>query len=460
MTEFRPKDINLFLGIGKLYKQVKKVAGVKESKKPKDKKNIILFVGALYGHMIDAVREFEKAHDERFRIAVIYDTKEGLDTITARHQDRIDIMIDCDTYSPAAIQQALIPYQHELVAATCRPEKFVPMLQRIIPNIPYVKTPTVESMEWSTDKILMRKRLATFDPSINPKFAVIKDQTKKSIKSAIEKVGFPLIVKPSGLAASRLVSICYHEEELKSVLKKVFKSMDGVVKENGGTYEQRVLLEQYMEGQTYSMDAYVSQYGRIFFTPMCYIRTGRDIGFDDFFGYSQITPTQLKKESIDEAQVIAAKAIYGMSLRSTTVHVELLRLEEGWKIIEMGPRMGGFRHMMYEHSFHMNHVMNDILIRRGKKPIIPKKLQGYTVAMKFFAKEEGKLKAINGIKKVQDLASFKRIYINKRVGDTCLYAKHGGSSVFNIILFNKDRSALLADMRRLETTINIQTTKK
>ncbi len=77
--------------------------------------------------------------------------------------------------------------------------------------------------------------------------------------------------------------------------------------------------------------------------------------------------------------------------------------------------------------------------------------------MKFFAKKEGKLIKLTGIKKAQELKSFKRIYISKKVGDSCTYAKHGGVSVFNIILFNKDRSLLLADIRRLEKMIHIET---
>ena len=79
--------------------------------------------------------------------------------------------------------------------------------------------------------------------------------------------------------------------------------------------------------------------------------------------------------------------------------------------------------------------------------------------MKFFAKDEGFLDKLTGIKKIQELKSFKKIYINKSIGDTCQYAKNGGSSVFDLIMFNKDRSNLLADIRRVEQTIKIETSK-
>jgi len=146
-----------------------------------------------------------------------------------------------------------------------------------------------------------------------------------------------------------------------------------------------------------------------------------------------------------------------LALRSTTAHVELMKTENGWKIIELGARIGGFRHMMYDFSYGINHTVNDILIRIPEKPIISKKIKGYTAAMKFFAKKEGKLIKLAGLKRAQELESFKKLYLNKKLGDVCAFAKNGGGSVFNIILFNAERSKLLADIRRLEQMIEITT---
>ena len=456
MTHIKPKDINLF--IGRIYDQVKSTA-IKTTKKSPSKKtsekNIILFVGAVYGHMIDAIKKHERETKTKFSIGLIHDSKTKLDKYTQTHFEKLDLIISCDLKSDNALQKALDPYQKEILVATCRPEKFIPALSKIIPHVPYTHAPSVQSLVWTTDKFSMRERLQNHAPAINPKYTIISDDSKQSVKQVMDKVGFPLIVKPSGLAASRLVSICYHKEELEEVLKKIFKKLSSVHKETGGTWKSEVLLEKFMEGNMYSMDVYVNPTGKVYFCPIVYVKTGRSIGFDDFFGYQQMTPAKLQRESIEAAEAAATVAIRAMGLRSSTVHVEFIRMEKGWKIIEMGPRAGGFRHMMYEYSHNINHTMNDILVRTGKKPIIPKKQQGWSVAMKFFAKTEGKMKALNGIKKIQELKSFKVIYVHKKVGDMCKYAKHGGSSVFDIIMFHKERSELLADIRRLEKMIEI-----
>jgi len=112
---------------------------------------------------------------------------------------------------------------------------------------------------------------------------------------------------------------------------------------------------------------------------------------------------------------------------------------------------------MYQLSYGINHALNDILIRLPQKPIIPKKVKGHTAVFLFYAKQEGKLKAIKGIKKIQGLESFHEIKINRKVGEMCKFAKNGGKFVCNVVLFNEDRSKLLADIRRMEKMLKILT---
>ena len=439
--------------VGKLYDHMIKV--VKPGEESAEK-NIILYVGKIFPHMYDALKTFQKKEDKKYRIGLIHDSKTKLDEFTAKVVEKLDVVLPCDFSSDAAIQEALAPLQDEILVLTTRSEDQIPAFTRVIPYVPFVNAPTETSLDWATDKIMMRKHLSSYNKKITPGYIVVKDADKKSVKAIEEALTFPVIVKPAGLAASRLVGICYHKEELSDFLKKVFKEIDEVYQKDGGKGTPKVLVEEFMEGQQYSIDVYVTADGRMYFCPLVSVKTGKAIGFDDFFGYLQMTPTLLNPDSIAAAEDVAEQSIRALALRSTTVHIELLKTEQGWKVIELGPRIGGFRHMFYEAAFDFNHTANDVLVRLPKKPHIKKKEKGYAAAMKFFAKEEGKLVKLGGIKKIQELKSLKKLYINKKVGDSCKFAKHGGSSVFNIILVNKDRSELLADIRRLEQTVDIQ----
>jgi biotin carboxylase len=424
-------------------------------------KNIVLFVGTIPQYVIDNIREFEQINNRKFRIALLYNKKDKeLKEKEKEFEETYNIVIPCEFDVDDKITEALYPYKDELLAITSRQEKLIPHLKKVIPHVPYLRTPTAKSLDWSTQKILMRRRFRAYDKKITPDFILTQDAKKTTRKIIEDKLGFPVIVKPAGLAQSILVGICFHNEELETFLKKTFRRMRRVYKETKGRGEPEILVEQFLDGELYSIDAYVTSRGKITFCPMVAVKTGRTIGFDDFFGYQQITPTLLNKESIEEAECIAKKGVHALGLRSTTAHVELLKTEKGWKVVEIGPRIGGFRDDMYKKSFGINHTINDILVRIPEKVIVPKKILGHSAALKFFAKQEGVLTKLTGIKKAQELKSFYKIIIHKKLGERCMFAKNGGISVFNIILFNKDRSKLLADIRRLEQTIKIETKQK
>jgi len=418
-----------------------------------DNKDTILFINDAPATAIDAVRKYSKSIKKPLKVAVIRDIKQ-----TKREKsDSVDYLMTCDFAKPSKIVQTLKEISPRLMAVTCRSDKNVEDFASLIPYLPYLRMPSSESVKWSVDKIAMRQHFQNFDFKITPRFTVVHDVSKASIKKIKEKVGFPLMIKPAGLGASLLVSICYHEEELEQDLKKIFRKINGLYKHDGRKEEPKILLEEFMEGEMFSVDAYVSSRGTVTFCPFCQVKTGKMIGFDDFFGYEQMTPTTLKKTELDQAEIVAKKAIHAMCLRSTSAHVELIKTRDGFKVIELGPRIGGFRHQLYELAFGINHSLNDILTRIPGKLTMSKKTKGYSVAMKFFARREGKLKKVAGIKRIKELKSYISIKQNKKVGEKCTFAKNGGRSVANLIMFNPSRSELLADIRRVEKLLQIVT---
>ncbi len=420
-------------------------------------KNIILVIGpapiALRNWIIDRKA---KGDDRRyFNLQSNAQKKEILD----KCREVFDQVLQCKFSDPDSIRKVIKPFEKDLLAATSRSEAKMWYFANTIPHIPYLKTPTAQSLKWSVDKISMRKRFKTYDQSITPKFKVLKEYGRNTITEIEKNIGYPCVVKPSGLAASLLVTVCYHQEELEKSLGKVFKKvniLNRVYKEFQSKDTPTVLVEEYMEGDMYSIDGVVSARGKQYFYPPVFVKTGDKIGFDDFFGYLQMTPTKLKKNSVDDMEEVAGKAIKALGLRSTAFHAELLRTEEGWKMIEIGPRVGGFRSELYMQSFGLDAAANDIAIRIPEKPVISKKAKGYSAAMKIFAKKEGRIKSVKGVKKVQSLNSIVSMKQNRKKGDMAKFAKNGGKSAFNLILFNESRADLLADIRRIEKTLIIE----
>ena len=403
----------------------------------------------------ESIRRYEKTIGQKFRIMIIWDSCAVVQK-TKENFPKVDLFLKIDFSKPGAIAEALAPYQSEFRAITCRDESYLSRFIQIIPHVPYLRTPSTESLIWSTDKLEMRRRFALLAKKFTPKYAVVRENTHTERKRVIEKIKFPMILKPTNLAQSLLVSICYHEEDLKRALTQSFKKIKKIYAENGRIEEPKMMVEEFMEGDMYSVDAYVNSRGKVYFCPMVRVITGKNIGHDDFFNYMHLSPTALKKRSIERAHEAAESGIHALGLRNTTAHVELMKVDDEWKLIEIGARIGGFRDKLHRLSCDIDHSLNDILIRFPKKPIIPKKCKGFAATLKWYPKKEGKIIKLKGIKKAQELQSVVSVHMIKKVGDVCKFAKNGGKAVFTITLFNSERSKLLADIRRVEQLVDVQ----
>jgi len=402
--------------------------------------------------MIAEIRSYAKKYDKDYRIMVIRDSRVRKPSVLPD----VDISVECDFSKPWRIAETLLPYQDELLVMTCRFEHSIARFAALIPHVPYLRTPTTESLVWATDKYEMRKRLRLFDEKDTPKFTWAKENTKAERKRVMNKVGFPMMVKPTNLAGSLFVTICYHEEDLEKALRTLLRKLKTAYHNDGRLEEPKVIAEEYMDGDLYSVDSYVDSRGNVYHCPLVRQKTAKDLGRDDFYNYLQITPADLKQSSSDKAFVVAEKAVHALGLRSVTAHTELMRVDDEWKIIEVAPRAGGFRDILYKLSCDIDHGMNDIAIRIPRKPVIPKKCKGFSAYIKYFAPKEGLIIETKGIKKIEDLESFHSITNLKKVGDRSIFAKNGGRAIFTTVLYNEDRSKLLADIRRIEQMVKIK----
>lgn len=418
----------------------------------KKTKNIIVFVATALEKYVEDINLYAHANSKTYRIMLLRDSK--LPRLEAKNM--FDIVLECDFSKPHKIAEVLLPYQEELLAITCRTEQNIARFAQVIPHVPYLRTPTTESLKWATDKYEMRRRLKLFDPKNTPKFTWVKENTKEEYARVAQKVGFPMIVKPASLAGSLFVTICFHEEELEKTLKTLFRKLHKAYENDSRTEVPKIIAEEYMEGDLYSIDSYVNTRGEVYHCPLVRQKTARELGHDDFYNYLQITPTALKATTIQKAHRVAETAIHALGLRSVTAHVEMMKVDDEWKVIEVGPRSGGARDTLHMLSCDINHAMNDIAIRIPRKPIIPKKCKGYAAYFKYFAEKEGVIIETKGIKKIESLESFHKITVNKKVGDRAVFARNGGRSIFLLYLYHADRSKLLADIRRIEKMVSVK----
>lgn len=416
-------------------------------------KNIILFAGSLPKRRITAVKNFNKKHSQDYRVALIRDSSRKI----LKHHKGADIIITCDLSSEIAVKNALKPYVSDIIAATCDGDDSVPSLQKIIPHLPYINTPTIPSLKWSIDKTIMRSHLDSYDENLSPRSLKISNTSKNTLTEIQTAIRYPVIIKPINLAASSLVQKCDDDSSLKKAFQTIKKNVKNIQQKNHREERSEALVEEFMDGEMYSIDGYVSEKGAVKLCPIVHVKTGRSIGFDDFFGYLRTTPTDLPPEEIQRAEEVATSAIYALSLRSCSAHIELILTQRGWKIVELGPRIGGARDVLYKKSFNIDHLMNDILNRIPIKFSIPRKVLQHTAIFYFFSKKEGHLLKIRGLIKITKLESYLSHTIHKKKGEFCAYAKNGGTDVLILRLSHKNKDTLEKEIKTAEELIIIET---
>lgn len=362
---------------------------------------------------------------------------------------------------PKELQDIIDSLEPHLAAAVNRGERNIPYFKKLIPYLPKgLLIPSIKSLTNATEKTAMRKAFWKYDKNITPKFEIITNISKESIEKITNRLEFPVIVKPSGLAQAVLVQAAHYPAELKSILENISKKMKTIYKDMKGRGEQTILVEEIIEGDQYSVDAFVDDVGNVSFCPFIKYITSAQKGFDDFFSYEQTTPATISKESAQKAKKVAIKGIHALDLRNSSTHIELIRKEGEWKIVEIGPRLGGFRSLMYKKSFGIDLDIQDINTHLGKKINLPRNKKGYTSVIKFFAQKEGTITTIKGIKTAQKLPSFHNLVQQLKKGDTARFAKNGGTYVFRVTLHHSDKAQFIEDKRKLEKMVNIETKKR
>jgi hypothetical protein len=363
--------------------------------------------------------------------------------------------IICNFDNPDELQTVLKPYQDKLLAVTCRYEEAIQPFRQVIPFLPYIHTPSPSALLWSTEKPLMRDRLSNYDKNLTPKYQYMEMEDVPKLHELIKDFEFPVIVKPSGLSKALLVTRCDTLQELEDCLDRTFKIIQGVYSREQYPGKPGLLVEEMMQGEMYSVDAYVSYDGKISCLPLVKVITAHSVGLPGFYGYERITPVNLSIEDIESAFTACRSAIRALNLSSTTTHIELFRTENGWKIIELAARIGGYRDLLYRKVYGVEHFYNDLAIRMGMEPKMPGDPVAHAVVLNMYADEEGRIESIKGIEEARQLKSIVYLEPHAEADDFALFAANGGNPLVDGVLSNEDPKQLRADVDKVRELVKI-----
>ena len=287
-------------------------------------------------------------------------------------------------------------------------------------NLPHID---IQSAHDCNNKISMRERLAKFHVA-GPKFS-----WANTYEEAIEKaaaIGYPLVVKSIDNSASRGVRIIHSPTELQAACVEAQKY---------SFYDKRILLEERLVGEEYSVDTVV--YDGIVYPGGI---SDREFDFSTEFAVQtgSVTPSKLSENIQDKMYKLMQEAATAMGITQGAFKGDLILCDGEPKIIEITARLSGGFDSQYRkpYSFGINLIKATIDIAIGNKldfrDLIPRWVK-YSKTVCPFPKP-GKIISIDGIESLKKMPGVRNIFLNVKQGDIIPDYKHCANRVGYIII--------------------------
>lgn len=224
----------------------------------------------------------------------------------------------------------------------------------------------------STNKHLMRLAFEqNGDPS--PKSILVDENTDlDSIR-----LTYPIIVKPTDRSGSRGIFKLESNHGLKKAVSSAM--MQG--------FEKKALIEEYVEGEEYSVE-YISYRGEHCFLALTQKYT---TGAPHFIETGHLQPAHVSMDVLEQIKLIVPHALDSLGIENGASHTELKITEDGSiRLIEIGGRMGGdcIGSDLVCYSTGYDYVKMVIDVACGKKPNFSKIMQPAPIAIKYVVNED------------------------------------------------------------------------
>jgi len=302
----------------------------------------------------------------------------------------------------------------------------------------------------TNNKDIFRKTLEKLGYPV-PKFKVINTKNFNEVESAIEEVGYPLIVKNADSSGSRGTKIFY-EKDLDGI-KETIRSAMSVSR------SRRALIEELWSGEEQTVETIFDVNGK--FHP-CFIT---DRMFDKSDGYAIETglrhPTSLPVEKQKEMYSLVEKVARDLGVNIGAAKVDMMLTDKGPRIIEMTVRLsGGFDSQYLVPAATGKNVLRAAILTALGRPFSLELLEDRKHKIGFTASiwpKPGKIVAIEGVEKARKIPGFERLFFRYNIGDTVESYVDCTKRVCYVIVTGKDEVSAKESLQKVLDTIKIKT---
>lgn len=241
------------------------------------------------------------------------------------------------------------------------------------------------------------------DKPYTPNFLLVKEGTLLSIESLPTSLRFPVMVKVSNSTGSKDVIFNANKEELLQNLS--------ILRENNP--EEIIIIEEYMEGEQYLVEVLVvNEQIHVIAVIEQEITRGERFIITGYGVLAEVDP-QLEK-GINE---IIHSIVSELALENGAFHLELRLTEDGWKLIEINPRIsGGAMNKMIQAACGFSLVEQTLKLLIGETPLLEKQTNKFVFTQYVIVEDKGVLEKITGKNRAKKKAGVLEVYVKPRKG--------------------------------------------
>lgn len=162
----------------------------------------------------------------------------------------------------------------------------------------------------------------------------------------IDDITYPIVIKPTDRSAGRGVSFVCNKDEFVDKFELAMRE----------SYSKEVLIEEVMQGKQYSIETISchANHQIVAYTEEYIDDSG------NFIETQHMIPARLNEQDLQKLHNLIIKLLNAFDIKYGACHIEVKLTNEGFKVIELASRMGGWRDKLVQLAY--NDDYNAMLI--------------------------------------------------------------------------------------------------
>ncbi|SDN13253.1 ATP-grasp domain-containing protein [Bacillus sp. OK048] len=250
-----------------------------------------------------------------------------------------------------------------------------------------------------------KEKTRTFfsNQTFTPKFELVKKDIHDPFDLTLETFHFPVVVKFASSTGSKDVIFASNMRALEKNVGKLRTK----------NQQETIIIEEYVDGDQYLVEVLVSNW-KVHIAAIIkqeitkgkrFIVTG--------YGLLAEVPAIFEDSLIDVIETIVSS----LAFKNGAFHLELRFTEDGWKLIEINPRIsGGAMNKMIQSAYGYSLVEETLKMLAGDEPSIDRRTNHYVFTQYVILENKGFLEKVTGKGRAMATPGVVEVYVKPKSG--------------------------------------------